>query len=113
MFNSLFLLECEKCQVILINNNSTSTTSSSHKPNEFNLKWFDRVYELNYSDIDSNDVFSYGIVVKPKIQIPFYNEDEFDIINQVYKSGEILNIQHVKEDPKYSKVFHKLLNYLI
>ncbi len=30
LYNSLFLLECEKCQVILLNNNSTFKTSKRH-----------------------------------------------------------------------------------
>jgi len=85
LFNSLFLLECEKCQVILINSNNK-------KSNTFNIKWFDRVYELSYNDLSSNEAFSYGILVKPNTKIPNYNKNELDIINHVYSSREVINI---------------------
>ena len=101
LFNSLFLLECEKCQVILINNNNSNNSSShlilrsihhnnkiENEPSKFSLNWLDRVYELNYDDLNS-DAFPYGIFVKPKTKLPDYNNDEFDIITHVYQSGEV------------------------
>ena len=52
------------------------------------MNWLDRVYELNYDDLNS-DVFSYGLHVQPKTHLPEYTSDEFDIINQVYQSGKV------------------------
>ncbi len=106
LFNSLFLLECEKCQVILVNTNST-TNASPHQlllrsiqqqpqnelsnSSRLSTNWLDRVYELSYDDLN-NDVFSYGLSVKPKTQIPDYTEDELDIISHVYQSSEVLSL---------------------
>jgi hypothetical protein len=79
-------LECEKCQVILIDDSISAQRAPSKS---FNPKNIDRVYELNYDDLQSNDAFSFGIYVKPNTCVPKYNNDELDIINHVYGSGQV------------------------
>ena len=86
LFNSIFLLECEKCQVILIDNSITAQRATN---NSFSLSNIDRVYELNYDDLQSSDAFSFGIYVKPNTCVPNYNDDELDIIKHVYSSGQV------------------------
>ena len=81
--NTLQLLECERCQVILlnnsINNNNTrrlSITSVS--------RIIDRVYELNNST-----ELPYNVSVQPSDQTNMHSPVELDIINSVIDSGKV------------------------
>lgn len=58
-------------------------------------KYFDRIYELNYSDLNtSNEAFSNGILVKPSTPSFTLDSPELEIISTVIQSGEvILNVE--------------------
>ncbi|CAF0952498.1 unnamed protein product [Brachionus calyciflorus] len=107
LFNSIFLLECERCQVILLNTNANSGVVSSsifpRRPSFHDInKYFDRIYELNYNDLKTNEKFSHEILVKPKSPNFTSDSPELGIINTVIQSGEILNIPNACEDSNFA-----------
>jgi GAF domain-containing protein len=124
LFNFIFLLECQKCQVILLNNTNKSSpsvvkspqySSNSRKSSKFEStqsesnkninKYFDRVYELNYNDLfQSNEDFSKSVLVEPSPPHFYCGSPELDIISNVIQTGEILNIQDAQQDTQYAKL---------
>jgi hypothetical protein len=52
-------------------------------------KYFDRVYELNYSDLSSNEGFSHEILVEPKKANFTAYSPEIKIINTVIQTREV------------------------
>ncbi|RNA41546.1 dual 3 -5 -cyclic-AMP and -GMP phosphodiesterase 11-like isoform X4, partial [Brachionus plicatilis] len=107
LFNSIFLLECENCQVILfntnVNNNLNTGVVFPRRPSFHDVnKYFDRVYELNYNDLKTNESFSPEILVKSRVPNFTVDSPELSVINTVSHSGEILNVQNAKEDARFS-----------
>jgi GAF domain-containing protein len=103
LFNSIFLLECQKCQVYLFDSNSIEGDQLS-RSSLTNNKHFNRVYELSYDDLSKTDAFSHGILVKPVSQTYPVDSAECRIIESVVNSGEILNIQNLADYPEYSNI---------
>ena len=102
LFNSLFLLECERCQVILLNNNPNSNlTRRASQHNNINA-YFDRIYELNYNELSTDNPFTNGILVKPYTPNFTLNSPIIHIINKVIQNGQILNVKDLNEDPKFA-----------
>lgn len=108
LFNSLYLLECEKCQIVLLNRDKTDAKSYNQtlaSPNSlvtrrrnsiFNNinKQFDRVYELAASDLATHQANS--LVAKEPSFAP--NSPELDVIQSVIKSGEVRIVRNENGD---------------
>ena len=80
-------------------------------------KWFDRVYELNYNDLSSNEAFSFGVLVKPHSFNESYSIVESDILRSVIESGEVKifnkfcskNTIYKKLEMLHETVFYEIL----
>lgn len=95
--HALFLLECEHCQVVLL-----QTHSKSSKIKQSN-KLFDRVYELNYSELPT-DPFSSPLCLKPVNSTSIRYPIDFNLFQQVVETGEFLNIKNTQNYECFKKI---------